>query len=185
MRSGHQCMSCVWCVSGAGHAASRLPEWKAFCLVTKWGRSPALITALLHPPLHSLLSSLSSSLLSASFLPWTSPPPPPSSPLLLFHSISPSISPLFSLYLRHPLPVSPVLSISAAFTFLKPLSSPSFLSPKAPLSLRLTTSILSPRLCFIYVSALSSTHFMFLHYKWIRQLQTPYTVLLQIQEIIR
>lgn len=175
-------MSCVWCVCGAGHAASRLLEWKAFCLVTKWGRSPALTTALLHPPLHSLLSSLSSSLLSASFLPMDQSP---SSPCCCFIAYLLPSFPFFSLYLRHPLPVSPVLSISPAFTFLKPLSSPSFLSPKAPLSLRLTTSILSPRLCFIYVFALSSTHFMFLHYKWIRQLQTPYTVLLQIQEIIR
>lgn len=138
-------------------AASSLLEWKAFSLVTKWSCSPGLIAALLHPPLHSLLSSLSRSLLSPPL-----PPFPPSlcttllflllppSPPLLSHIVYLSISPsaLFSLYLKHSLPISPVLSISSAFTlkgFFFPLP-----FPLRHLSLSL---FISPRLLSFHGSA--------------------------------
>lgn len=139
------CTCCVY-VRGARRAASRLLKWKAFSLVTKWGRSPALITALLHPPLHSLLSSLPSPLPSPSLSSL-------SAAVSYCLSISVHLSSRIVFSLSHTSPPPSLLS----FPFLPPsISSTLFLplhsiSPQAPLSLHLA-SIFPPLLCFTIFS---------------------------------
>lgn len=126
---------------------SRLLKWKAFSPVTKWGRSPALITALLHLALHSLPSSpFSISLLSSC--------DPALLSLLLFYiihlNISPSLCFLFIWNILSPISPRPFhfFSFHPLEAFFFPIR-PN--SPQASVSLNLTTSILPRPLCFIYL----------------------------------
>lgn len=142
------------------HAASRHLKWKAFSLVTKWGRSPVLIAALLHPPLQPFLSLSFSLPVSLSlpfhylalFFPWptTVARPPPSLlsrslSLVLVHMV---YLPLlcFLFICNIPSLFSPVLSISSSFSLLKPLSSPSFQFPSG------TSFSSSYHIYFLYIT---------------------------------
>lgn len=144
------CVHAVW-ETDIRRAASRLLKWKAFSLVTKWGCSPVLITALLHPPLHSLLSSFCSSLLS--------PPSLSTTWVCLASHLSAAVSYCLSVDLS----LSFVFSLSQTFSPPSLLSFP-FLQPSLlkafsslfhfpsgiSLSLHLTMSVFFSWLCLFF-----------------------------------
>lgn len=106
--------------------SQELKGWFLFPLVAKWGQSPALITAFIHPPLHSPLTVL------------YTPPPPLGCCFRLSLSISLLLN--FFLFLKHPHLICPfhflsLHSLSPSFSSL-----PSFQIPPRHLSLHLTTS---------------------------------------------